>query len=219
MNVRRLLLTGISAWALAAGLLLAGCGNGDSPAASVASTAVPEPLPIEERVVKGSLGGLSTDAAPQVASTPGAFARLVDEQDADEEASKLRKADFVTGAIRVYAGAPGEVGAFGLSVALEYGSPELARAELVRLDKEFSDETREGETRGALAGVPGSRTIVASGTEGGQEFALASVFFTDGPFLHVQGVTGPRKTVRPQGVLDAANALYERVKGRPAPAP
>ena len=124
MIIRRLLLTGVAACALAGGLLLAGCGSDDSPAASVASTAVPEPLPIAQRVVEGSLGGLTTDKVPQVASTPEAFARLVDEENPAEEAASLRKAGFVTGAVTIYGTSAGEV--FGISGVIQYGSPEQA---------------------------------------------------------------------------------------------
>lgn len=65
--------------------------------------------------------------------------------------------------------------------------------------------------------MPGSRTIVATGTEEARAFAFGAALFTDGPFLHAQLVGGARETVRPQGVLEAAGALYQRVKGRPAP--
>lgn len=46
-------------------------------------------------MVAGSLGGLTTDSAPQVASTLEEFARLVDEENPAEEAASLRKAGFV----------------------------------------------------------------------------------------------------------------------------
>lgn len=220
MIVRRLILTGIAACALAAGLLLAGCGDDDPSSASVESTAAPEPLPIEQRVVEGNLGGLTTDKPAQVESTPEAFARLVEEENPAEEAASLRRAGFVTGAVTIYAAAPGEEAAFGLSAAIEYDSPKQASAELARLDAQFSGHPpAETGTRGALAGVPGSRTITSTGTEGGREFGSVVALFTDGPFLYAQLAFGPGKTVRPEGVLEAASALYERVKGRPAPAP
>jgi hypothetical protein len=206
MIMRRLLLIGTATCALAGGLLLAGCGGDD-------------PLPIAERVVTEGLGGRTTDNAPQVASTPEAFARLVEEENPAEEAASLRKAGFVTGAVTIYTAAPGEDEVFGLSGAIEYGSPEQASAELARLDAEFSSDPPEAATRGAFAGVPGSRTITATETEGGQAFASAAALFTDGPFLYAQFAVGPRGTVRPEGVLEAASALYERVKGRPAPTP
>ena len=219
MIVRRMLLAGIAACALAGGLLLAGCGDDDSPAASVASAAAPESLPIAERVVEGSLGGLTTDTAPQVANTPEGFARLVEEENPAEEATSLRKAGFVTGAVTIYTSAAGGDETFGLSGAIEYGSPEQASAELARLDGEFSGHSGVAVTRGALDEVPGSRTTTATGSDGGQAFAFGAALFTDGPFLYAQAAFGPSETVRPQDVLTSASALYERVKGRPAPAP
>ena len=219
MIVRRMLLSGIAACALAGGLLLTGCGGDDPAVAGIASTVAPEPLPIDERVVKDGLAGLTAGTAPQVASTPEAFARLVGDDEPAEEATNLREAGFVTGALTTYAAAPGEVDAFGLSGAIEYGSPEQARSELARLDAEFAGDSLDAATPGTLARVPGSRTITASGTEDGQAFALAAAFFTDGPFLYVQSAFGPRATVRPGDVFEAAGTLYEWVKGRPAPTP
>lgn len=205
MIIRRLLLIGAAACALGATLLAVGCGSGDTNA--------PEPLSMKERVIGSDLGGLKTDGAPQYASTPEAFAKLADPEQPDEEAALLRKAGFVAGAFKRY----NVDEAFGLSGAIQYGTSQQAIGELARLDKEFSSDLPSGATQGVLAGVPGSRTITATTTENGKPFALGAALFTDGPFLYVQSAVGPQDVVIPQGVVDAASALYLHVKGRPAP--
>jgi hypothetical protein len=68
-----------------------------------------------------------------------------------------------------------------------------------------------------LPGVPGSQSVTASGSGGGQSFEIAGAVFTDGPFLYVQLAGGAADAVDPQAALDDATALYEKVEGSPAP--
>lgn len=214
MIIRRPLLIGIAACAVVGTLLLGGCGDDDPQGASVASTVAPEPLPIEERVVAGAdLGGLAIGREPRLTSTPEEFARLVDAEQTDGEAASLRSAGFVQGAVK-----SGDLrDGFGVSAVIQYDSPEGARAELARLGGELARDLPPGATQGALADVPGSRTIVATAMDRGQAFTFAAAVFADGPFLYAQIASGSGTTVRPEDVLAAASVLRERVTGRPAP--
>ena len=107
-------------------------------------------------------------------------------------------------------------GDFGLSAASQFGSPAQAQAEVDRLGDDFAGDVPPGTTEGALPGVPGSRTIVASAPEGGPQFSIGSAVFADGPFVYVQ-LAGGSGGVDPKAVLDDAAALYQRVEGSPAP--
>lgn len=210
MSIRSVFVTCIAAFALTACLVIAGCGD-DDDSASVATTAPAAPLPIEDRVVQGSLGAL-TNEEPQLAPTPEDFARLVDDDQPVAEAASLSAAGFVAGAVRT---AEGENG-FALSAAAELGSPEQATAELTRVAGEISTDLPPNAEQGPIAGVPGSRSFAATGMDGGQTFSFGAAGFTDGPFLYVLVAGGPQGAVSSEAVADAARALYDRVEGRPA---
>ncbi len=217
MTARRFLPSILIICALGFVPLVAGCGGDDdtSGGASVASTAAPEPLPIEQRVIEGDLGGVALREV-QGASTPEEFSKLVDTDDAAKEAAALRKAGFVKGAVKTSSESSADAEVFGLSGVIQYGTPEQAAAELDRLYKEFSSDLPPGAKLGVLDGVPGSRTIMATGMDRNQAFDFGAALFSDGLFLHAQLAGGTPAMVTPQGVLDAASELYERVKGRPA---
>lgn len=217
MTVRRLFLTSLVACALAAGLLISGCGGDDSSGSGASTTTAPEPLAIEERVVEGDLGGLTLKDA-QVASTPEEFSKLVDDDDQVKESARLRTAGYVAGAVRTNAAPAGqEEMEFGISGAIQFASPEQAQAELTHLADEFASDLPPGAKQASLADVPGSRSITATGVEQGQSFAFGSAVFADGPFVYAVIAGGAKDKVQPDAVLEAASALYARVKGRPAP--
>ncbi len=210
------LVTAIALCLAAGSLLAAGCGDDDddgAEAGSTAATAAPAPLAIEERVVSDGLGGLEPVGEPRVSTTPETFARLVEDDEPAKEAAELGPAGFVEGAVQSYAG--GEV--FGLSAAVQLGSPEQAQAQAERIAQEFQSDLPPNATIEPLPGVPGSQSVTASGSGGGQSFEIASAAFTDGPFLYVQLAGGAADAVDTQAALDDATALYEKVEGSPAP--
>jgi hypothetical protein len=200
--------------------LLVACGDDDgadagSTTATATATADGAALPIEERVVQGDLAGLAPAGPAQVASTPEEFVDLVDPDQPVQEAAAFREGGFVEGAVQLYM--VQRQGDFGLSAASQFGSPQQAQAEADRLGDDFAGDQPPGTTEGSLPGVPGSRTVVASASESGQDFTIGSAVFADGPFVYVQLAGGSGGSVDPQAVLDDASALYERVKGSPAP--
>jgi hypothetical protein len=211
------LLTAIALCLSAGSLLAAGCGGDDDGAGAGTTTAgtttAPAPLAIEERVVSDGLGGLEAVGEPRVSTTPETFARLVEDDEPAKEAAELGSAGFVEGAVQSYAG--GEV--FGLSVAVQLGSPEQAQAQAERIAQEFKSDLPPNPTIEPLPGVPGSESVTASGTGGGQSFEVAGAVFTDGPFLYVQLAGGSADAIDPEATLADATALYERVEGSPAP--
>jgi hypothetical protein len=210
MSIHRRFLAALALCVMVGALLAAGCGDDDdeSGGGSTTATSASAALTIEERVVEGDLGGLASAGPAQVARTPEEFVELVDSTEPVQEAAAMREAGFVEGAVMLYqVGAPGD---FALSAAIQFGSPQQALAEADRI---ADDLPPPGSTEEPLPGVPGSRTVTSSGSEG----SFGSAVFADGPFVYVVLAGGSSEANDPQAVLDAASTLYERVEGSPAP--
>ncbi len=200
----------------AGSLLAAGCGGDDDDDAGAGATtaAAPAALPIEERVVTGELGGLPAAGPVGVARTPAEFSTLVDDDEAAEEQDALAAAGFAEGAVQRFGGGQN---VFGLSAVAQFESPEQAQGEAERFRQDIVSDLPPDATTGALPGVPGSTSVTGSATDGGTALAFANAIFADGPFVYVQIAGGAANAVDPQATLDAATALYEKVKGSPAP--
>lgn len=206
-------------------LVATGCGGGSTPSGATtagsavttrpndASATTSGSLAIEARVLTDGLAGLEPTGPPTVFTSPEDFAKNV--QLSRDDVALLRQAGFVTAAVTEFGD-----GAFssrsGLSSAVQFGSPDQARAEAARAAALLDSLQSADAERGSLPDVPGSKTTKDHGTAEGPNGTYATVVFTDGPFGYVVWGGGAKGTVDPQAVLDDASALYKRVKGVPA---
>jgi hypothetical protein len=202
-------------------LAFAGCGGGDPGAADAAL----EPLALEERIVA------SEEFEGFVVAPPARRrdARVLDRSIAlgpgerirpEELASRLASAGLVDGVsapIRPEEDAVETGRAEGFSLTLRLESPESAVELLAWLHEALTRECPACELRATEVPVP---TIpeghgIAYAREEDEEARGYWVVFVDGPFLYMVSAGGEPGTVAGIDVVDAADALYGRVAGRP----
>lgn len=214
----------------AAAFLLAGCAGGNAPATPTSPTSsapsdaggagsAGAALPLQQRVVPGDLAGLKSSAGVKSASTPDAYVDLqidhTDSEYAQQRATDLgllRDKGFVTGAVKVYgdSNSPGN----GLSTVAQLSSPEQAKAyEQALYQDEFGTDLPPSAIKGTIAGAATSNTVTDKETEDGGTSSRGWAAFTDGPFVYVVDVKSDAPAADPQAAVDAAKALFTRVKG------
>jgi predicted small lipoprotein YifL len=210
--------------ALLTSVLLAGCGSAGPSVSSPPSGS--SALPMDQRVAPGDLAGLPSPQGVQAASTPDDFAKLVDPDDAEDpdlaeqrnqDAARVKEAGFVTAAVKNYGN---NDSGFGVSVAVQTGSPDQAKAYEQRLyDEEFAKELPDDAVKGTIAGAAASHTLIVSAEDEGQTHTLGLASFVDGSFVYILNAGGTAPAVTQdaaKSVIDAGNALYAKVKDRPA---
>jgi hypothetical protein len=209
-------------------LLMAGCADEGAPAESAAppapapAPAGPAPLTPDQRVVPGDLAGLQSPTGVKTATTKEAYVdgqgNPAEEDYAQERAGDIKMlADkgFVAGAVKVYADQAKS--SRGVSAAAQLGTPELARAyEQALYGEEFGTLTAAAQ-KGTVAGAAASHTVIAKVTEDGEAITHAWASFVDGPFVYLLEAESPGATLNSPAVIEAANALFAKVKGAPAP--
>jgi hypothetical protein len=220
MNFQRAALVGIAAFALA------GCGGGSTPPgpASSAPAAAPAaaPIPIDQRVVPGDLAGTTSPAGVKTAATPDAYVDLQSDP-SDPDAAQQRASDisrfsdkgFVKGAAKIYGddNSPGR----GISAAVQLGSPAQATAYVQTLfQDEFGSDMPPGAVKGTIDGSEASNTITDKETQDGDTYAHGWAAFADGPFVYLVAADTDAPNADPQAVIEAAKALFAKVKGAPA---
>jgi hypothetical protein len=228
MKLLRAAVVGIAVSALAA------CGGGNAPApgapgapgapaasAPAAGPAAPA-LPLDQRVVPGDLAGLSSPAGVKTANTPDAYVDLQsDTSDPDyaqqraSDISRFSDKGFVAGAAKVYGddNAPGR----GISAVVQLGSPAQATAYVQNLfQDEFGSDMPPGAVKGVIDGAEASSTIADKETLDGDTISHGWVTFADGPFVYLVAADTDAPGSDPQAVIDAAKALFAKVKGAPA---
>lgn len=209
-----------------AAVSLAGCGAGHgapaptAPATSAAPT-VPA-LPLDQRVVPGDLVGLTSPAGVKTAATPDAYVDLQSDP-SDPDAAQQRASDisrfsdkgFVAGAAKVYGddNAPGR----GISAVVQLGSPAQAGAYVQNLfQDEFGSDMPPGAVKGTIEGSEASDTITDRETQDGDNIAHGWAAFADGSFVYLVAADTDAPGADPQAVVEAAKALFAKVKDAPA---
>jgi hypothetical protein len=222
MKFVRAAVVGIAAFALA------GCGGGKpAPGASIPNPATSTPaaataLPLDQRVVPGDLAGLTSPAGVKTAGTPDAYVDLQSDptnpdaaQQRANDISRFGDKAFVTGAVKIYGGdnAPGG----GISSVVQLGSPAQAKAYVQNLyDDEFGTDIPPGAVKGTIEGSAASDTITDKETQDGDTVSHGWAAFADGPFVYLVAADTDAPGADPQAVIDAARALFDKVKGAPA---
>jgi len=214
-----------------AALSLAACGGGKAPGAPATPPAATTPaaspatsrLPLDQRVVPGDLAGLTSPAGVKTATTPDAYIDLQsDPSDPDyaqqraSDISRFSDKGFVAGAAKVYgdANAPGR----GISAVVQLGSPAQAQAYVQTLfEDEFGSDMPPGAVKGTIDGAGASNTIADKETQDGDTYSHGWATFADGPFVYLVAADTDAPGSDPQSVIDAAKALFQKVKGAPAP--
>jgi hypothetical protein len=195
-------------------------GEEDFSIASDEGQAPGEPRLLAERVVQaGELIGFEPDGLPQIVRSAEVWAGsdTLPRKQLAREVARLRRLGFVGAVVQFFNRSGGERQA--ISVAMQVGSAEAARAELLDWYGNQKASTAPGErfVPFAVPGVPGARGVdrYTPGRGGGHNIA-----FSDGPFFYVVGAayegTAPRSRIRAE-VIAAAAALYARVGGLPVP--
>jgi hypothetical protein len=189
-------------------LLLAGCGGGDSDGSSSG-----DPLPLTGRLLKA--GDLDDLAPAQIAE---AAAKWDASSDLGPWAILLPGSPSTPGPFLAEAGRVA-----GRWQPLNVTPPNYAYSLVAQFDSERAAAKRAKIVRDNLGtasitakdfdvDIPDAEA--AAGSANGVMSRL--VAFSDGKFAYVVGATSPTSFTDEQ-VRDAAEALYERVKGRPAP--
>ena len=213
-----------------AALTLAGCGptapapSGSAPAGAAPPAGAPAaaPLPLDQRVVPGDLAGLSSPAGVKTAATPDAYVDLQSDP-SDPDAAQQRSSDisrfsgkgFVTGAAKIYGdeNSPGR----GISAVVQLGGPAQASAYVQNLfQDEFGSDMPPTAVKGVIDGSQASETITDKENQDGDNIAHGWAAFADGPFVYLVAADTDAPGVQPQAVIDAAKALFAKVKGAPA---
>ena len=178
-----------------------------------------EPLLLEERVVQaGELIGFEPTGLPRIVRSAEVWAsseRLPSKQHA-REVARLRRLGFVGGIVQFFnrAGRASQA----ISIAMQLGSAEAARAELASW---YRNQKASGPDQRfvpfAVPSIPGARGVDlhSPGLGGGH-----NIGFADGPFFYLVGAayqgSEPRSRIRAE-VIAAAAALYARVRDMPRP--
>lgn len=226
MILARAAVVGIVAFAMT------GCGAGNGPAvptSSALSAAAPGAgatggaLPLEQRVVPGDLAGVRSPAGFKSATTPAAYVDLQsDPTDTDYAQQRangialLNGKGFVAGAVKVYGddNSPGN----GVSAVVQLGSPDQAKAyEQALYQDEFGTDMPPAAVKGTIDGTSASNTITDKQTQGGDTTSRGWAAFSDGPFVYLEDIDSDAPEADPQAVLNAAKALFAKVKGTHAP--
>lgn len=210
-----------------AAVSLAACGHA-APAPVAPSSSAPAgapaaaPLPLDQRVVPGDLAGLTSPAGLKTAKTPDAYVDLqTDPSDPDaaqqrsSDISRFRDKGFVAGAAKIYGddNSPGR----GISAVVQLGSPAQANAYVQNLfEDEFGSDMPPGATKGTIEGAQASNTITDKETQDGDTISHGWTAFADGPFVYLVAADTDAPGSDPQAVIDAAKALFQKVKGAPA---
>jgi hypothetical protein len=179
-------------------------------------------VPLDQRVVPGDLAGMPSPAGVKLGSTKETYVENQTDraepdyaQERAGDIAKLADKGFVAGASKAYVDKA--TGAKGLSTAVQLGSPEQAKAYEQAL---YTEEFREGLTpaaqQGTVAGAAASHTVIAKVSEDGEAVSHAWASFVDGPFVYLEEAESQGLAFNSQAVIDAANALYPKVKGAPA---
>jgi hypothetical protein len=176
-----------------------------------------QPLPLTARVIAhGELAGFGPfgPAHVQTFTTPASFLAAYQQAATPSEVSAwvalLRREGFVAVAAEQLRSRTANRG--GLSWAMELGSSAAAKSELAK-------EVRSGKSHGpasrfVVAGVPSAVAFrLGDSSQGGD-----NVLFSDGRFLYFVGVgwSAGGKPAR-AALIAAAQTLYKRVRGHPAP--
>jgi hypothetical protein len=228
MKFLRAAAAGITAVGITA-LALAGCGHpAPSPATPSSSASAPggaapaaAPLPLDQRLVPGDLAGLTSPAGVKTANTPDAYVGLQSDP-SDPDAAQQRAYDvarftdkgFVAGAAKIYGdeNSPGR----GISAVVQLGSPAQATAYVQNLfQDEFGSDMPPTAVKGVIEGSEASNTITDKENQDGDNIVHGWVAFADGPFVYLVAADTDAPGVEPQTVIDAAKALFEKVKGAP----
>lgn len=211
----------------ACALLLAGCtSEGTSsqappPPGPPATPVGPTPLPLDQRVVPADLAGMPSPAGVKTASTKETY---VDNQGnpAEGDYAQERKGDiakladkgFVAGASKLFVDKA--KGGRGVSAVAQLGSPELAKAyEQQIYAEEFAEPPSPAAKKGTVAGAVASHTVTDRAEEDGVVTSHARASFVDGPFVYLVEAESADPGLNSQAVVDAANALFTKVKGAP----
>lgn len=195
-----------------------------APGSSAPANGAPAaaPLPLDQRVVPGDLAGLTSPAGLKTANTPDAYVDLQTDP-GDPDAGRQRSSDisrfgdkgFVAGAAKIYGddNSPGR----GISAVVQLGSPDQANAYVQNLfQDEFGSDMPPSAARGVIDGSQASNTITGKETQDGDTISHGWAAFADGPFVYLVAADTDAPGVEPQTVIDAAKALFQKVKGAPA---
>jgi hypothetical protein len=180
-------------------------------------------LPLQQRVVPGDLAGVTSPAGFKSANTPGAYVDLQnDPTDADfaqqraSDLALLNGKGFVTGAVKVYGddNSPGN----GVSAVVQLGSPDQAKTyEQALYQDEFGTDMPPAAVKGTIDGTSASNTITDKETKDGDTTSRGWAAFSDGPFVYIEDIDSDAPGADPQAVLNAAKALFAKVRGTHAP--
>lgn len=203
---------------LVAVAVAAGCGGSK-----------PKPLSLDQRLLKnGDLKGFTLltshpkplDTLAALNDVGGVF--INDPRAAGKRlVPLLQKAGFRRGLSQKLLGMP--VGADATYLVTQWGSEKQAKSVLEPLYMESfapcPKKCQVKKTEFEVSGIKDAKGAELSQDTGANRFRAYRVEFTDGPFLYGLAVYlhGPLDAVGQDDVVDAAKALYERVKGRPAP--
>jgi hypothetical protein len=184
-------------------------------------------LALDQRVVAGDLAGLQSSAGVKTATTNEAYVDAqgnpVEEDYAQErkgDIAKLADKGFVAGAAKVYSdnAADKATGTRGVSSVAQLGGPAQAQAyELAIYTEEFADAPMAAAQKGVIAGATVSHTAIVKTSEDGETVSHAWASFVDGPFVYLVEAESPGTGLNSPAVVEAANTLFTRVKGAPAP--
>jgi hypothetical protein len=179
-----------------------------------------EPRLLAERVVQaGELIGFQPDGLPQIVRSAEDWASsdTLPRKQLAREVARLRRLGFVGGIVQFFNRGDRERQA--ISIAMQVGSAEAARAEL--LDWYENRKASIGPDQRfvplAVPGIPGARgvDVHTPGVGGGHNIAFAG-----GPFFYVVAAAYQGSEQRPRiraEVIAAAAALYARVRDLPRP--
>jgi hypothetical protein len=176
-----------------------------------------QPLPLTARVIAhGEFAGFGPfgPARVQTFRTPASFLAAYQQAATPSEVSAwvalLRREGFVAVAAEQLGSRMANRG--GLSWAMELGSSAAAKSELA--NEVRSDKSHGPASRFVVAGVPSAVAFRLGGSSEGGD----NVLFSDGRFLYFvgDGWSAGGKPAR-AALIAAAQTLYKRVRGHPAP--
>jgi hypothetical protein len=207
-----------SALALLAGLVLVLAANAAAGAAARSTTAG-KPMYIGDRVLRaGELPGFSPRDTPKPVASVAAWNKIAPSGGLDVRA-RLRAAGFVSGVREDLRWRSGDDRG-ALSVVVRLGSAGSALSEIARELRDAADEPNRGEATAykpfAVPGIPGAHGFSLPASDHTGE----NIIFADGPFIYWIGAGWGNQVRDPPTQADlihAANILYGRVHGRPAP--
>ncbi len=184
---------------------------------ATSTSALPgEESPLAQRLLQpGELAGVAPGGPPQVLDSASAFASgRVSTTEVVREAARLRRLGFVVASVQLFR--RGGVEAQGVSVAVQLGSAEAARAELSHAHATMKASVLPPgkSVPFTVPGIPGARGVdlVTPGIGGGQ-----NILFADGSFFYLVAAAygSPQRLQIREEVITAASALYTRVSGLP----